>query len=115
MSVLMVSLFFVACEKDNDQPTLQLNFDPATIEVVAEGDAATVNVTGGTAPYVVEIAEAEEGAEVIKATIEDSKITIEGLAEGETTITVTDKDGIKGEIKVTVTAKAEEGEGEGEE
>lgn len=112
MSVLLVALFFASCDSDDkNEPTPELKFDPATkVEVVAEGDAATVNVTGGSAPYTAKAAEVEEGAaEVVKVSVEEGKITIEGLTEGETTITVTDKNGIKGEIKVTVTAKAEEG------
>lgn len=107
MSVLLMALFFVACGDDKKEPTPKLKFDPATVEVV-EGESATVNVTGGTAPYTAKAAEVAEGAEkVVEVTVEGSKITIEGLTAGETTITVTDKDGIKGEIKVTVTAKEE--------
>lgn len=99
MSVLMVSLFFVACKSEKDEPTPKLNFDPEAVEV-AVGAEVTAKVSGGTAPYAVQVT--EEGKELIKATIEGGDITVEGLKEGETTITVTDKDGVKGTLAVKV-------------
>lgn len=116
-TVLIASMVFVACEKEGDEPATVLKFDPATVEVVAEGDAATVTITEGTAPFELEVAKSEDGKDVVKATVEGNKITIEGLLEGEVTIGVTDKNGAKGDISVTVTAKDDdngEGEGEGE-
>ena len=117
MTILLASALFAACSSDDD-PVPALKFDPAAVEVVVEGDAATVTVSEGTAPYTIVVAEVEEGADVIEATIdEEGKITISGVAEGTSTITVTDANGVKGEIEVTVTAKDEEGddtEGEGE-
>lgn len=111
MSVLMVSLFFVACESEKDEPTPELKFDPATVEVAVEAEAK-VQISGGTAPYTIKTTTVEEGKEVVKATVAENVITIEGLKEGETTITATDKGGVKGEVAVKVTAKAGEEEKE---
>ena len=107
MSVLLAATIFVACESDKDEPTPALKFDPATVEVVAEAETI-VTVTEGTAPFTITVS--EDDAKFATAAVEESKITVTGVAEGEATITVTDKNGVKGEIKVTVTAKDEEGD-----
>lgn len=108
MSVLLAATIFAACSSDDDV-TPVLKFDSAAVEVAVEGETV-VTVTEGTAPFTITIS--EDAAKIIgaPATSEDGKITFTGVAEGEVTIVVTDKDGIKGEVKVTVTAKDEEGD-----
>ncbi len=117
MTILLASALFAACSSDDD-PAPALKFDNAAVELVVEGEATTVTVSEGTAPYTFEVAAVEEGADVISVEVdENGKVTISGVAEGTSTITVTDANGVKGEIKVTVTAKDEEGddtEGEGD-
>ena len=115
MSVLLAATIFAACSSDDDDVTPVLKFDSATVEVAVEGETI-VTVTEGTAPFTITVS--EDDAKFATAEVEESKITVTGVAEGEVTITVTDKDGVKGDIKVTINAKEDEGddtEGEGEE
>ena len=81
MSALVMALFFVACESD-DEPTPTIKLNPDAVEVVVEGESAVVEVSGGNAPYTITISDIE----IADASIDESKITITGVAEGETTI-----------------------------
>ncbi len=74
-----------------------LNFDKDEVEVAA-GESDTVTVEDGTAPYTV----SSEDEDVATATVEGGTITIQGVAAGTTTITVTDDDEISGTISVVV-------------
>lgn len=105
MSALVMALFFVACESD-DEPTPTIKLNPDAVEVVVEGESAVVEVSGGNAPYTITISDIE----IADASIDESKITITGVAEGETTINVKDNDGVEGSVKVTVKAKGDEGD-----
>lgn len=118
MSALVMALAFVACESDKKEPTPKLSFKVGTEEVkdavkVELGKTAEVTVSGGTADYKA------ESSDVKVATVEvkDNVITVTSVVEVEktggeeakpatATITVTDKNGVKGEFKVTITEKA---------
>lgn len=101
MSVLMASLFFVACDSD-DEVTPALEFNPAAVEVVVGGEDAVVEISGGTAPFTLTID--KEGVVEASVVEDTSNINISAVEEGEATITVKDKDGVEGSLKVTVTA-----------
>lgn len=108
MSVLMmVALVFVACDKDDDVVEV-LRFSKDAVELVVEGENAEVDVKNGTAPFTFTVN--NEG--IVEVSIEESKVTIKPLAEGEATITVKDNDGVEGAIKVAVAAKYEPEGGE---
>lgn len=94
LSVLALGLFFIACDDDDNK---NLTFDENTVEVIID-ESVTVKVSGGVSPYTVK--EADET--IATATIDGSDITIKGVKEGNTTVTVTDKDGNTGRISVSV-------------
>lgn len=108
MSVLMASLFFVACDSD-DEVTPALKFNPAAVEVVVGGEDAVVEISGGTAPFTLTID--KEGVVEASVVEDTSNINISAVEEGEATIIVKDKDGVEGSLKVTVTA-ADDSEGD---
>jgi hypothetical protein len=92
--LLCVSVLFVACDK-NDQT--ELTFDKNSVEVIVNV-TDTVKVSGGLAPYTTK----EADNTIAKATVSSGKIAIKGLKKGQTTVTVTDADGITATIAVTV-------------
>ncbi len=124
MSVLMASLFFVACDSDDDPKVDALKVSKDAIEVVI-GETAEVEIFGGVAPY--EVKSAEEG--VVEVSVKDNIITVTAVApeapetrdgeegegeENDEAIVVTVTDAAKSEVsfKVTVTAGDDEGEGD---
>lgn len=100
MSILLVSLFFVACDK-KDQPDPKLTLTPSTVEVKVTEDA-TVKVSGGTTPFTV----VEADKTIATATVTNSDVKVTGVKEGQTTIAVTDKNKVKGTITVKVVKKS---------
>ena len=103
LSLILSGAFFVACEKDEDNA--KLTFDKNSVEVII-GEETAVKVSGGVAPY--EAIPADET--VAEATVEGSDITIKGLKEGNTTVKVTDKDGLEAIIAVAVKEESSEEE-----
>lgn len=95
LGLMMSGVLFVACDDDDDNG--RLTFDQNAVEILV-GETATVKVSGGATPYTVEAA-SETIADV---SVEGSDITIEGLAEGNTTVKVTDNNGLEGTITVAV-------------
>ncbi|MDD3787710.1 MAG: hypothetical protein PHO94_03335 [Petrimonas sp.] len=100
MYVLFVSMLFVSCDKD-DQPAPKLTLTPSTVEVKMT-ENVTVKVSGGTAPYTVK----EADKTIATATVTSSDIKVMGVKEGQTTVAVTDKKGVKGTITVKVIKKS---------
>jgi len=76
---------------------IALVFSPTKAEV-ATGKTGIVNVTGGTIPYSVSVADKT----VATATVDKGAITITGVKVGTTTITVTDKDKVTATFDVTI-------------
>ena len=102
LSLALVAFTFVSCDDDENLNT-DLKFDKATIEV-AVGATSTVTVNNGTSPYTA----ASAATDLATVAVDSKKITITGVKEGTTTITVTDKDKNTGKINVTVKAAEEE-------
>jgi|SRR5690606_4039688 hypothetical protein len=96
-TILCVGAILIACDKDKDEET-KLTFSKNKVEVsVNEND--TVTVSGGLTPYT-----AVEGDKTVAvATVNSSKIAIKGLKKGNTTVKVTDKNGVNATFPVTVT------------
>ncbi len=110
LSVLAVSaavLMFVSCNKSEpkDEPVVnpvELELDKTTVEMQA-GASDEVNVTAGNGDYVVSVADPE----IATASVSGTKIGINALAAGKTTVTVSDKASKKAVISVTVSEKGE--------
>ena len=102
--MMLLGVFFVACDKD-DADTL--TFDKNNVEVYIE-ETITVKVSGGVAPYTAKPA----NETMVKVTVSGSEITIEGLEEGSTAVTVTDANGIEGTLPVKVSEDPYENEKE---
>lgn len=66
---------------------------------LATGKDETVAISGGTAPYTA----TSKNAKIATATIKDAQLTIKGVAEGSTSITVTDQNKMTVTVAVTVT------------
>ena len=94
-TLLFVSVLFIACDKDDDK---EISFDKNSVEVIVNV-TDTVKVSGGKSPYTA----AEGDDSIAEATVSSGKIAIKGLKKGQTTVTVTDADGITGTIAVKVT------------
>lgn len=118
MSVLMVSLFFVACEKD-DVKVEALKVTKDAVEVVV-GKSAEVEISGGVAPYTAKSADEA----VVTVSVKDNKITVTAVEteapeaqEGEAEvkpIVVTVTDAAKNEVTINVTVTVAEEGGEEE-
>lgn len=65
---------------------------------VAVGKEDAVKISGGTSPYSA----VSKDSKIATATIKDATLTIKGIAEGSTTITITDKNKMTATVKVTV-------------
>lgn len=93
-TLVLTSAIFVACEKDDND---KLTFDKTNVEILISGEDI-VKVSGGVSPYTAKPVDET----VAKATVEGSNITIEGLKEGNTTVKITDKNGLEASVAVTV-------------
>lgn len=100
MGLFLTSCLFVACHK-KDLPTPKLTVTPSSVSVkVAEN--ATVKIGGGTAPYSV----TEADKTIATATVTKNEVKVTGVKEGQTTLTVSDKNKVKGTIIVKVIKKS---------
>ncbi len=95
LTLLSVSALFIAC--DNDEAETKLTFDKNTV-TVGVSDTDTVKVTGGATPYSA----LETDATVVDATVNSAKIVVKGLKVGNTTVKVTDKNGVNATFAVKV-------------
>jgi hypothetical protein len=95
LGLILSGALFVACDDDDDNS--KLTFDKNSVEVII-GEEAVVKVSGGMAPY--EAVPADET--VAEVSVDERDITIKGLKEGNTTVKVTDKDGVDAVIVVAV-------------
>lgn len=96
LSLMLSGVFFVACDDDDDSID-KLTFDKNSVEVFV-GAETVVKVRGGEAPYKATPVDET----VAKATVDGGDITIKGVKEGNTTVKVTDKNGLEGTIAVAV-------------
>lgn len=105
---LFMALFaitFNSCDKDEETEVLSLQFNKATVEV-AVGENDTVTVNNGTSPFTATPTDATKAT----VSVTNNKIVVVGVKEGNTTVTVKDKNNITGNINVKVTVAEEEEE-----
>ena len=99
--LLAATLFFASCSDDDDDDN-KLKFDKDTVEVFVGAEDAVVVTATNAAEGVLTIVADKKTVLAVASEDSDNKIEITGVAEGETTVTVTDKAGKIGTIKVTV-------------
>ena len=100
MAVLCLStLTFASCDDDNDAPTPsdELKLSATKVKVAPESTARII-VKNGTKPYTVKSGDTE----VVAATVSQDTITVLGVAEGSTTVLVSDSNQKMASIVVTV-------------
>lgn len=93
------SVSFIACDNDNDEnESGKLKFSQSQAEM-EKGKTVRVLVKNGTAPFT-----AKSGNDaVLTAKVSKDTITLTGIAEGAVSVTVTDKNNLKGAIVARVT------------
>lgn len=102
MFVFSLGLTFTACSSDDDDPVnLTLEKSETSVD---QGTTVTVKITQGNGDYKVNSA----SDAIATASISGDVITVSGVAAGETTVTVTDKDKKTATLKVTVVGYAEQ-------
>ena len=94
MSLLLVSMFFVSCDKD-DKSILTL--DKNAVEVILN-ETQVVLIKSGEAPYSA----FPINKEIASVTVEKNEVRIKGLKEGQTTIQLADKKGNAASVAVKV-------------
>lgn len=97
MCLLAVSLFFVSCDKDKDNKVTPLTLDKENVTVVV-GATDVVTIKTGEAPFKTNV----RMPEIASVTIDKTKATIKGLKEGETVVTIADKNGKAAAVNVKV-------------
>lgn len=102
MFVFSLGLTFTACSSDDDDP-VNLSLEKSEVNV-DQGATVTVKITQGNGDYKVNSASETTAT----ASVSGDVITVSGVAAGETTITVTDKDKKTATLKVTVVGYAEQ-------
>lgn len=105
-TLILPALFigFSSCSDDDDP--VNLNLEKSEIEV-AVGASTTVKITEGNGKYEVTSA----SKDIATTEVADNTITVTGVAAGETTITVKDKESKTATLKVKVTGYAASVEG----
>ena len=97
----MIALLFTACKKDDnnggEQAPQRLTLEKSAV-TVKQTDSAIVRITAGNGGYKVESADKN----IATAAIEQNNVKITAIAEGQTTLTVSDAKGQKAAIAVTV-------------
>ncbi|HHT35212.1 MAG: pilus assembly protein N-terminal domain-containing protein [Proteiniphilum sp.] len=93
--LLLAGASLIACDKDDAETNL--TFDKNTITLSVD-ETDTVKVSGGSTPYTA----VESDATVVDATVSSAKIAVKGLKVGNTTIKVTDKNGVNATFAVKV-------------
>ena len=93
---LSVNLLLTSCSDDDPD---KITLESSNVEVVV-GEEVSIKINSGNGGYEV----TSDKAETATASLKDRTITIKGVAEGTTTLTVTDKEGEKATISVKVVA-----------
>ena len=101
LGLALIALLFTACKKDNnnggEQAPQRLTLEKSAV-TVKQTESAIVRITAGNCGYKVESADKN----IATAAIEQNNVKITAIAEGQTTLTVSDAKGQKAAIAVTV-------------
>lgn len=101
LGLTLVALLFTACKKDDnnggEQAPQRLTLEKSAVTVKLT-ESAIVRITAGNGGYKVESADKN----IATAAIEQNNVKISAIAEGQTTLTVSDAKGQKAAIAVTV-------------
>ena len=101
LGLALIALLFTACKKDNnnggEQAPQRLTLEKSAVTVKLT-ESAIVRITSGNGDYKVESADKN----IATAAIEQNNVKITAIAEGQTTLTVSDAKGQKAAIAVTV-------------
>ena len=101
LGLALVALLFTACKKDDnnggEQAPQKLTLEKSAVTVKLT-ESAIVRITAGNGGYKVESADKN----IATAAIEQNNVKISAIAEGQTTLTVSDAKGQKAAIAVTV-------------
>lgn len=101
LGLALIALLFTACKKDDnnggEQAPQRLTLEKSAV-TVKQTESAIVRITAGNGGYKVESADKN----IATAAIEQNNLKITAIAEGQTTLTVSDAKGQKAAIAVTV-------------
>lgn len=101
LGLALIALLFTACKKDDnnggEQAPQRLTLEKSAVTVKLT-ESAIVRITSGNGDYKVESADKN----IATAAIEQNNVKITAIAEGQTTLTVSDAKGQKAAITVTV-------------
>lgn len=101
LGLALIALLFTACKKDDnnggEQAPQRLTLEKSAV-TVKQTESAIVRITAGNGGYKVESADKN----IATAAIEQNNLKITAIAEGQTTLTVSDAKGQKATITVTV-------------
>ena len=101
LGLTLIALLFTACKKDDnnggEQAPQRLTLEKSAV-TVKQTESAIVRITAGNGGYKVESADKN----IATAAIEQNNVKITAIAEGQTTLTVSDAKGQKAAIAVTV-------------
>ncbi|MEN2755100.1 leucine-rich repeat protein [Capnocytophaga sputigena] len=101
LGLALIALLFTACKKDDnnggEQAPQRLTLEKSVV-TVKQTESAIVRITAGNGGYKVESADKN----IATAAIEQNNLKIKAIAEGQTTLTVSDAKGQKAAIAVTV-------------
>ena len=101
LGLALIALLFTACKKDDnnggEQAPQRLTLEKSAV-TVKQTESAIVRITAGNGGYKVESADKN----IATAAIEQNNVKITAIAEGQTTLTVSDAKGQKATITVTV-------------
>lgn len=101
LGLALIALLFTACKKDDnnggEQAPQRLTLEKSAVTVKLT-ESAIVRITAGNGGYKVESADKN----IATAAIEQNNVKITAIAEGQTTLTVSDAKGQKAAIAVTV-------------
>ncbi|EFS97535.1 bacterial group 2 Ig-like protein [Capnocytophaga ochracea F0287] len=109
LGLALITLLFTACKKDDnnggEQAPQKLTLEKSAV-TVKQTESAIVRITAGNGGYKVESADKN----IAIAAIEQNNVKITAIAEGKTTLTVSDAKGQKAAIAVTVESNIAPGE-----
>lgn len=101
LGLALIALLFTACKKDDnnggEQAPQRLTLEKSAV-TVKQTESAIVRITAGNGGYKVESADKN----IATAAIEQNNVKITAIAEGQTTLTVSDAKGQKAAIAVTI-------------